>query len=190
MSGLDEAATRRPTKSVLIVEDYPLVREGLAALLRQAEGYALCGEAGNAASALELVREHSPDVICLDLPQVAIDAPFSRCCQHPLAQVYPIDRGETQSGKRLARKARTTAEIEDRGCVGRQVRSQCRGAPGWRCISCAHDVVVVAVRPVVVEHPHGLGALGAIDLVEELIRHGREPKRPRAQRPARPLRLR
>ena len=54
-------------RTVLIVEDYPLVREGLAALLRQESEYTLCGEAGDAATARELVEKHRPDIVCLDL---------------------------------------------------------------------------------------------------------------------------
>ena len=56
-----------PVWTVLIVEDYPLVREGLAALLRQGPDYSLCGEAEDAVTALELVEKHRPDIVCLDL---------------------------------------------------------------------------------------------------------------------------
>jgi DNA-binding NarL/FixJ family response regulator len=67
MNGSEASMASSPVRTVLIVEDYPLVREGLAALLDQKRDYALCGEAGDAATALELVEKHRPDIVCLDL---------------------------------------------------------------------------------------------------------------------------
>jgi len=54
-------------RSVLIVEDYPLVREGLIALLNQNRDYAVCGQAGDAETALRLLEDLRPDIVFLDL---------------------------------------------------------------------------------------------------------------------------
>ena len=52
---------------VLIVDDHPVVRRGLRALLEVQDGIAVAGEAGDGPTALALAAEHHPDVILLDL---------------------------------------------------------------------------------------------------------------------------
>ena len=52
---------------VLIVDDHPVVRRGLRALLEVQEGIEVAGEAGDGPAALALAAEHDPDVILLDL---------------------------------------------------------------------------------------------------------------------------
>lgn len=52
---------------VLLVEDHPVVREGIKALLHQEAGIAVVGEAASGAQALVLARALSPDVILLDM---------------------------------------------------------------------------------------------------------------------------
>jgi len=53
--------------SVLIVDDHPVVRQGLRALLAVQNGIEVAGEAGDGDTALELAAAHAPDVILLDL---------------------------------------------------------------------------------------------------------------------------
>src|SRR6204780_382342 len=55
------------TTRVLIVDDHPVVRRGLRALLEVQDGIAVAGEAGDGPTALALAAEHHPDVILLDL---------------------------------------------------------------------------------------------------------------------------
>lgn len=56
-----------PPISVLIVDDHPVVRQGLRVLLEVQDGLSVVGEAGDADGALALAAEHHPDVILLDL---------------------------------------------------------------------------------------------------------------------------
>ena len=53
--------------SVLIVDDHPVVRQGLRVLLGVQDGIEVAGEAGDGAAALALAAEREPDVILLDL---------------------------------------------------------------------------------------------------------------------------
>ena len=53
--------------TVLIVDDHPVVRRGLRALLAVQDGIEVAGEAGDGDTALDLAAATAPDVILLDL---------------------------------------------------------------------------------------------------------------------------
>ena len=53
--------------TVLLVDDHPLVRQGLLAVLSAAEGIAVAGEASDGRAAVELAAELGPDVVIMDL---------------------------------------------------------------------------------------------------------------------------
>jgi DNA-binding NarL/FixJ family response regulator len=55
------------TIKVLLVDDHPLVREGLVNLISQEADLQICGEAGNEPQALELIRTVRPDVAIVDI---------------------------------------------------------------------------------------------------------------------------
>ena len=59
--------------SVLIVDDHPVVRQGLRVLLEVQEGIDVVGEAGDGDTALALEAEHTPDLILLDLKLPGVD---------------------------------------------------------------------------------------------------------------------
>jgi DNA-binding NarL/FixJ family response regulator len=63
----------RPPISVLIVDDHPVVRRGLRALLEVQDGIEVAGEAGDGDTALALAAERTPDVILLDLKLPGVD---------------------------------------------------------------------------------------------------------------------
>lgn len=52
---------------VLSVDDHPLMREGIAAMIRNQADMLLVAEAANGREALERFREHQPDVTLMDL---------------------------------------------------------------------------------------------------------------------------
>jgi DNA-binding NarL/FixJ family response regulator len=53
--------------TVLIVDDHPLVREGLKGLIAEEADLAVCAETGSMRRAQELVREKQPDIVIIDL---------------------------------------------------------------------------------------------------------------------------
>jgi DNA-binding NarL/FixJ family response regulator len=59
--------------TVLLVDDHPVVRQGLRALLDVQDGITVVGEAGDGPSALSLAVSLEPDVILLDLKLPGLD---------------------------------------------------------------------------------------------------------------------
>jgi len=55
------------TIKVLLVDDHPLVREGLVDLISQQADLQICGEAANEPQALELIRTVQPHVAIVDI---------------------------------------------------------------------------------------------------------------------------
>ena len=58
---------------VLVADDQAAVREGLATLLDLTPGIEVVGEARDGAQAVELVAEHAPDVVLMDLHMPGVD---------------------------------------------------------------------------------------------------------------------
>jgi two-component system response regulator AlgR len=58
---------------VLLVDDEPLARERLAALLAEIDGVEVVGEAGNGSEALEAATRLQPDVLLLDIRMPTMD---------------------------------------------------------------------------------------------------------------------
>ncbi|HEU5486191.1 MAG TPA: response regulator transcription factor [Microlunatus sp.] len=58
---------------VLVVDDEPLVRQGLRLILDGEPGLTVVGEAGDGAAALTAVGQLSPDVVCMDVRMPDID---------------------------------------------------------------------------------------------------------------------
>jgi len=54
-------------KRLLIVDDHPLFRKGLEELIHSDANFAVCGEADNAAQAMEVIRKLHPDMAIVDL---------------------------------------------------------------------------------------------------------------------------
>lgn len=54
-------------RSILIVGDHPVTRFGLSELIGREKDLFICGEAGNAPGAIELVQRHDADLAIVDL---------------------------------------------------------------------------------------------------------------------------
>ena len=58
---------------ILIVDDHPVVREGLVALIERREDMTVVGEANNGREAIDQFRRFSPDITLLDLRMPEVD---------------------------------------------------------------------------------------------------------------------
>jgi DNA-binding NarL/FixJ family response regulator len=58
---------------LLVVDDHPVVRDGLRGMLRGDPGFDVVGEAGNGAEAVDLARALDPDVVLMDLRMPEVD---------------------------------------------------------------------------------------------------------------------
>jgi DNA-binding NarL/FixJ family response regulator len=54
-------------RTIFIVDDHPIVRQGLALLINREPDLAVCGDAEEAGSALRLIEELKPDLVVVDI---------------------------------------------------------------------------------------------------------------------------
>jgi len=88
--------------SVLTVDDHPVFREGVAAVLSLEPDIRIVAEAQTAAEALSLFRQHRPDVVLMDikLPDGSgIEATARICQEFPGAKVIMLTtfKGDVQA---------------------------------------------------------------------------------------------
>src|SRR5580693_860372 len=54
-------------KAVLVVDDHPLMRQGLALLINQQQDMQVCGESEEAQAAMQAIARQRPDIVILDI---------------------------------------------------------------------------------------------------------------------------
>jgi DNA-binding NarL/FixJ family response regulator len=69
----DERLARRARIRIVVVDDHPVVREGLVAMLQTQSDFEVVGEAASGADGLGLIAQLVPDVVLLDLELPGID---------------------------------------------------------------------------------------------------------------------
>ena len=58
---------------VIVADDHPLLRQGLLFILNKNENFNIIGQASNGQEALDLIREHKPDIAILDIQMPKLD---------------------------------------------------------------------------------------------------------------------
>lgn len=85
---------------ILCVDDHPLMREGIAAIIRNEPDMVLVAEASNGREAIQGYREHRPDIALMDLrlPDISgIDAVIAIRTEYPSAKVIMLTTFEGDS---------------------------------------------------------------------------------------------
>ncbi|MGP3936167.1 response regulator [Nonomuraea sp. KM88] len=129
---------------VLIADDHPVVRQGLRTFLDLQDDIAVVAEAGDGAQAVELVGEHCPDVLLLDLKMPVLDG---------------LGALERLTG--TATRIVVLTSVSDRSDVGPAMRA---GASGFLYKDVDPSALVQAVRAV-----HGGQVLLAPEAAEAML---------------------
>ena len=96
---------------ILAVDDHPMLREGIAALVASQSDMKLVGEASTGREALEQFRKHRPDVTLMDLQMPDMDgiqAIVAICSEFPEARIIILTtyKGDVQVLRALKAGAR------------------------------------------------------------------------------------
>src|SRR5512136_1827817 len=103
--GQHEGGTQARPIRVMIVDDHPMVRRGLAAFLKGSSGLQFVGEAGDGQEAVRLCDQLQPDVVLMDLVMPKMSgAAAARAIRAKCPQVQVIALTSFQE-KELVREA-------------------------------------------------------------------------------------
>ena len=100
--------------TILCVDDHELVREGIATLINHQDDMKLIGEASSGGEALDMYREHQPDVTLMDLrltDMSGIDAMVAIRGEFPKARIIMLTMIEGDVEIQRALKAGASAYI-------------------------------------------------------------------------------
>ncbi|MFF4119377.1 response regulator [Streptomyces sp. NPDC001714] len=106
--------TTEPPITLLIVDDHPVVRDGLRGMFESAPGFTVLGEASNGAEAVTLAAALDPDVILMDLRMPGgggVDAIRELTRRDARAQVLVLTTYDTDSDTLPAIEAGATGYL-------------------------------------------------------------------------------
>ena len=142
-------------RRVLIADDHSVVREGLASLITRKADMTVIGEAPNGREAVDLWKQHKPDVTLLDLRMPELDGvgaikeirgkdanarPRLRCwrsCTSASRSESTTVMAPKASSSQKPRTRKSGASVTNQPRTGRREGRWCRpaGAVGRRCRS-------------------------------------------------------
>lgn len=64
---MSENQVEKNRKKIVLVDDHPVLRKGLARLIDSKEGFVVCGEASSAPDAMAVIREQKPHLAIVDI---------------------------------------------------------------------------------------------------------------------------
>ncbi len=145
---------REPVR-VMVADDHPVFRDGLASLLDPLDGIEVVARAADGAEAVAMAGEHHPDVVVMDvqMPELnGIEATRRIVAEHPGVGVLVLTMGE------------------DDGTVLSALRA---GARGYLRKGAEQDEIVAAIRTV-----HGGGVVFGASLAARIAEILTPPARP------------
>lgn len=100
----DQALPTAPAPRVVIAEDEALIRMDLAEMLTE-QGYEVVGEAGEGQTAVDLAREHRPDLVMMDVQMPGVDG-ITAASQIAAERIAPVVMLTAFSQRELVERAR------------------------------------------------------------------------------------
>ena len=117
---------------ILAVDDHPIVREGIAALIAIQPDMILVGEASDGREAIQQFRTHRPDVTVMDLqmPEMnGLDALIAIRNEFPDAKIIMLTTYKSDSSDRSGAQGRCSGlsveECSAQGITGDDPRRKC-----------------------------------------------------------------
>jgi two-component system, NarL family, nitrate/nitrite response regulator NarL len=99
--------------SLVIVDDHPLFREGVAAALQNEGDFTVLAEGQNAKEALELAKKHLPDIILLDInmPGSGLEAAQAIATSCPVTKIIMLTFSEEEDDVNTALRVGARAYV-------------------------------------------------------------------------------
>jgi DNA-binding NarL/FixJ family response regulator len=119
-----------PEIRVMLVDDHPVMRVGLASVLSMSHGFSVIAQAEDGLSAIDLYREHVPDIVLLDVSMErmdGIDTLRRLLGDFPAARVLMLTSSQAPEDMGMAMKA---------------------GARGYLVKTIHHEALAAAIRTV------------------------------------------
>lgn len=127
--------TRR--KRIVLIDDHRLLRQGLERLLESTDEFVVCGEAGDAAEGLSVVRKEKPDAVIVDigLPDMdGISLTKKIAAEHPNLPIVILSMHEESDYARRAKEAGAMGYIAKNEAVEKlqvALRDAIKGRPAF-----------------------------------------------------------
>lgn len=115
---------------IILAEDHKITREGLVNMIKDQPGMEVVGEAGNGREAIQLAREHTPDLVIMDVTMPGLNG-------------IDATRIITSSSKNV--NVIALSMYSDKQFVQGMMQA---GASGYLLKDCAFDELVQAIRAV------------------------------------------
>ncbi len=142
---------------LVIVDDHPLFREGVASILSGKDDFDVVAQGDNGNEAVELVKQHSPDMLLLDINipggGLTVVSKIAACC--PAIKIVMLTASTDEDDVMTALKTGARGYIL-KGVAARELVSILRGireGDSYITPTLAASVLSDMVRPVVVNEP-------------------------------------
>lgn len=125
-----------PAARILIVDDHPMMRDGMASQISNELDLAICGEADDVAPALRLVDELNPDLVLIDIS---------------LKTGHGIDLIKQIRARHPKMRMLVNSMYEESVYAERSLQA---GALGYLCKQTARETLIDAIRTVLSGHTY------------------------------------
>lgn len=149
-------ATAIAPAQVLIVDDHPILRHGIARLVEREGDFAVCAEAGSIGEALEVLQHHPVDLVIVDLSledQSGMDLIRTLRTRHPRARCLVLSMHDERLHAERALRAGA------RGYVMKQEATR-KIVTALRCIHAGRIYLGEAIASDILSRLAGLPAAG------------------------------